>query len=197
MLSSIHPLGERTRQRNWSRTVVAYIAGSVLGGLALGAASAVVGWPLRAVLNDRAAISMLAAAALAGLWIDLAARGRALPSWHRQVNEDWLVAYRGWVYGLGFGVQLGAGVLTYITTAAVYVLIVQAALGGWGPALVLGGTFGLARGLLILTTARIQTPDQLRRFHRRLAAQAPRVRVGTVAALAAVAGSAVVGLAAL
>ena len=37
----------------------------------------------------------------------------------RQVNEAWLSKYRPWVYGGGFGWQIGAGVTTYVMTAAV------------------------------------------------------------------------------
>jgi hypothetical protein len=35
--------------------------------------------------------------------------GSGCPSWQRQVDERWLTTYRGWVYGAGFGFQLGAG----------------------------------------------------------------------------------------
>jgi len=43
------------------------------------------------------------------------------PGWpvHRQVDDGWLPRYRGWVYGAGFGLQLGLGVVTIVTTAAV------------------------------------------------------------------------------
>ena len=36
----------------------------------------------------------------------------------RQVNEDWMARYRGWAYGAGFGLQLGLGVVTIVTTAS-------------------------------------------------------------------------------
>ena len=45
--------------------------------------------------------------------------GHRPPFLHRQVDDDWLSAYRPWVYGVGFGWQIGAGVTTYTMTAAV------------------------------------------------------------------------------
>ena len=48
----------------------------------------------------------------------------------RQVNEVWLDRYRSWVYGAGFGWQIGVGLATYIVTAAVYLTIALAALTG-------------------------------------------------------------------
>ena len=94
------------------------------------------------------------------------ARCRRFP---RQVDENWLNEYRGWVYGLGFGFQLGAGVLTYITTAAVYVAFAAALLVGSPLAAVaVGAVFGLARGLTLLPARTILTTDALVAFHRRL-----------------------------
>ena len=37
----------------------------------------------------------------------------------RQVNEDWIGRYRGWVYGAGFGAQLGLGFAVFVMTCAV------------------------------------------------------------------------------
>jgi hypothetical protein len=92
--------------------------------------------------------------------------GFALPTHRRQVNERWLDQYRPWVYGGGFGWQIGTGLATYITTAAVYLLVVVAAVGG-NPmlALVGGALFGLTRGLAVLLTRHVRTADDLRRVH--------------------------------
>ena len=54
--------------------------------------------------------------------------GFRLPFHSRQVNERWLDQFRPWVYGAGFGWQIGAGLVTYIKTAALYLMIVLAAL---------------------------------------------------------------------
>ena len=50
------------------------------------------------------------------------------PFFKRQVNEYWLGRYRAWVYGSGFGWQIGAGVTTYIMTAAVFLTVALGAL---------------------------------------------------------------------
>ena len=46
--------------------------------------------------------------------------GLHLPPTRRQVNERWLDQFRLWVYGAGFGWQIGTGLATYVKTAAVY-----------------------------------------------------------------------------
>ena len=43
--------------------------------------------------------------------------GFRLPVHYRQVNERWLDQFRPWVYGAGFGWQIGAGLATYIKTS--------------------------------------------------------------------------------
>ena len=72
------------------------------------------------------------------------------PFLRRQVNEDWLSRYRSWLYGSGFGWQIGVGFTTYIMTAAVPLTIVFAALSAspWA-ALGIAVVFGLARGLTV------------------------------------------------
>lgn len=182
MLSSIHPLGERGKNNRFSVTAAFFVSGAVAGGAVLGAVAGVVGLVPRAVIGPGVALGILAVVALGAAWAEW--RGQALPSIPRQVNEDWLNEYRGWVYGAGFGFQLGAGVLTYITSAAVYVMIAAMALVG-SPlgAIAIGTTFGLLRGLSLVPARRITTADRLVRFHRRLAATAGTVRTISTSAI--------------
>jgi hypothetical protein len=87
----------------------------------------------------------------------------------RQVNEDWLDTYRGWVVGAGFGFQLGFGLMTYITTAAFYVVLVAEVLTfSWRAGLALGAVFGLARALPVLGAAFVTSPRRLRAGHQYL-----------------------------
>jgi hypothetical protein len=184
MLSSIHPLGERGRSNRWGVTVTAHVIGAVAGGALVGLLLGSVGW----VLDDVGLDPTLRAAVLVPLAIVAAvvdARGwpRWLPRTRRQVDERWLHAFRGWVYGIGFGVQLGMGVSTIITAATVYVIGALAVVVGSPLAgLALGGAFGLARGLTILAGRSIQSPERLVEFHRGLVA---RRNLGVSAAVAA------------
>jgi sulfite exporter TauE/SafE len=92
--------------------------------------------------------------------------------------------YRGWVYGAGFGLQLGTGVVTIVTTAAVYATFALATLSGSAAAgALIGAIFGLVRGGTLLLTADLHTPAQVRALHRRVAATAPWARSVTVASL--------------
>src|SRR6478609_5348309 len=161
MLASITPLGERGRNATWAITVTAFIVGATLAGAALGAVLAALGAPvLPDGLGFDGRLSVLAAAV--GLAILLDAIPRPVPGPHRQVNERWLDEYRGWVYGLGFGAQLGVGVTTVVSSAATYVALLAAFLApNVAGGAVIMGCFGAVRGLTLLAGARIATPPQL------------------------------------
>ena len=112
----------------------------------------------------------LAVAAAVGLATDVLLRN-GVPTHLRQVDERWLHRYRGWVYGLGFGVQLGVAVATVVTTSAVYLVLVGEALApSTAAGAVIGAVFGGVRGASVLLAARVDTPARLVAFHRRFAA---------------------------
>lgn len=182
MLSSISPFGERSRNSRWWLTVTAYLLGSVVGGATTGLLAGAAGQLALGWLSGDAALVAFAGIALVGVLADLGI-AVATPSWHRQVNEDWLTTYRGWVYGGGFGFQLGLGVVTIVTTATVWVAWAAAALSAsWWAGLAIGVVFGAARGSLILATRSIDNPDALRALFRRIAQQAPSIhRLAVVA----------------
>ncbi len=194
MLSSITPLGERGRHNRWSITAAWYLAGSIAGGITFGLVMGALGEALATVAEPMPteAVSVFVASALAlALLFDTGVLGERVPSIHRQVNEDWLDLYRNWVYGGGFGWQLGLGVITIVPTAGTYVTWLMALATGqlWMGA-VIGGVFGLARGLPILAVASATDPHRLRRFHRRMASAAPAAHRAVIAVTAvALAGS--------
>lgn len=174
MLSSITPLGERGRNNRFAVAASFFVAGSLLGGAAMGFLAGGLG---QLVVPDQptVAAATIGVCALIGAALDARVAGLRLPTVRRQVDERWLQKYRGWVYGAGFGAQLGFGLATIVSSAAVYVMVIAAVLARsvvYGA--LIGTIFGLARGLSILLSRRISTPEQLRLFHRRLAAQANR-----------------------
>jgi hypothetical protein len=180
MLTSISPLGERARHNRWAVTVAWYLTASVAAGgavgLALGALGALLGLPPAA-----RAIGWAVLAAPAVL-VDLGAL--PLPAGHRQVNEDWLNRYRGWVYGSAFGAQLGVGVVTIVTSASVYLtLLAEVAVASPLGGLAVGLTFGLVRAAPVLVTAGTASFGQLTARHRTLVALAQPVRTATVVAM--------------
>lgn len=201
MLSSISPLGERARGNRWATTVAWLSLGAVVGGASVGAVFAALGRALTDPgrvgigVDDRAALVVLAAACLlAALW-DLS--GRRLPG-RRQVNEGWLVGYRSWVYGAGFGLQLGAAVVTVVNTALVPVFMLAAALtGDVAAGLAIGAVFGAARAASMLVVRKVRTTGDLQRLHRRIeefAGSARRAGAATAATLAGAAAAALIVL---
>ena len=120
------------------------------------------------------AVAVLAAAS------DTRLGGFHLPFHSRQVNERWLDQFRPWAYGAGFGWQIGAGLVTYIKTAALYLMIALAALtASPAAALAIGALFGLVRGLAVLLGRGIVSPTRLAEFHRRFT-RAGQVVLGLV-----------------
>ena len=105
---SISPLGERARASRWWLTTAAYLIGSLAGGSRSAGSPALVRGA-RALARSAVGAQLVAALLAVGLVLDLRSGGHALPSWRRQVDEQWLTRYRGWVYGVGFGAQLGFG----------------------------------------------------------------------------------------
>jgi hypothetical protein len=169
MLSQLTPVGEASRGYRYRTTASWFVTGAVVGGATLGAAMAALAVLVSAAsLSSTALLGTAAALAVLGATIDAGVLGVAPPFFKRQVNEYWLARYRAWVYGSGFGWQIGAGVTTYIMTAAVFVTIAYGALtaGPWA-AFALGVLFGLVRGLAVLLTARRRTTSELFALHRR------------------------------
>jgi hypothetical protein len=187
MLGSITALGERGRGSRWTTTVVAYVIGSAVGGLAVGATLGLVG----AALAPPPAVGLLVMATLigAGVVLDLGPRGLALPTIRRQVNEAWLHRYRPWVYGTGFGFQLGAGVVTVVVGSAVYAAFAASFLtGSLVRGAAIGAAFGAARAATIVPAGRIRRPAQLGLVDARLRAwdgPSRRIAVGCEVALIA------------
>jgi sulfite exporter TauE/SafE len=168
MLASITPLGERSRGFTWRATASAFAVGAIAAGATVGVLLGALGSGL--ALGDGArgwaAVAVLAVAVA----LDLPAGRRWLPTSRRQVNEDWLGRYRGWVYGVGFGAQLGAGAATIVTTAAVYATAALALLsGGAAGGALIGGAFGLLRAMALLAARRVHDPASLGSLHRQLA----------------------------
>ena len=129
----------------------------------------------------------------AGVAFDLGVGGLRVPTVSRQVDDAWLYRYRGWVTGIGFGLQLGLGVVTVVTTAFTYVTFLAAFLAGsLAAGALIGGTYGAVRAATILGGSTVDSPERLARMHERLrrwerpARRASVALQGTLAAVALV-----------
>jgi hypothetical protein len=192
MLTSITPLGERGRGHRYWLTRSWLLAGHVVGGLALGAVLAIVSLLFDAAVGrptPSVALVVIAAATAVAVIGDLA--GLTVPG-RRQVDERWLTTYRGWVYGVGFGAQLGFGLVTVVNTLLLGVVLVAGVVLPPGQTLALGAVYGLIRGIGATRSGRVRTVNDLRALHRRLDRSEPVVRFTSLGAAAVVAlGSAV------
>ena len=197
MLSTIMPLAEAGRGHSFRATAAWFVAGSVVGGATLGGVMAVAALGGHVIeIPAGVALGVTAVAALLAAASDGRVGGFRIPGHTRQVNERWLDRYCAWVYGAGFGWQIGVGLATYIMTAGVFLLILMGGLIAHPlAALGLGSLFGLVRGLAVYLSAGLATPAALLAFHARFEAWREPVRrmmiliqIGVGVAAAAAAG---------
>jgi hypothetical protein len=192
MLASITPLGERGRGSTWGWTVAAFLAGATVAGAAAGALLGLAGDLVVGGVDTRTRLVVLGVALAVAALVEL--RAPRVPGPRRQVNERWLDEFRGWVYGAGFGAQLGLGLTTVVSSAATYVAFLAALLvGGAGRGALVVGVFGLIRGATPLAAAGVRRPDQLRALHVRLEGLRHAVAQGSLVALLGMTAVAAVG----
>lgn len=174
MLSSIHPLGERARRNKWWLTVGAFTLGAIAAGAVVGAAIGLAGSALL-TLSGATTLWLTAAVVIAAAALDVSPLDPPGPE--RQVNETWIGTFRGWVYGGGFGLELGVGTLTYVVTWGVYAMYAAEFLSAspFAGALV-GGVFGFGRSLTLLLAGWVDRPSRLTTFNRGLVTAGPVVR---------------------
>jgi hypothetical protein len=180
MLTSINPHAERGRNQHYPITAAAFIVASTVGGAALGG---VLGAAGSRVASSFAALLVVASVGAIGIAVDLGVGGARALGPRRQVDLAWLTRYRGWVYGAGFGVQLGLGFTTIVSASTTWVTFVCALLSG-SPigGCIIGATYGLVRAAPILTTARIREPGALRSLMKFVERLRPRMAAATTGA---------------
>jgi hypothetical protein len=183
MLATVTPLAEHGRGHRYRTTATWFVAGGLAGGASLGLGMAALALGVRGVAPSAVTVAVVAGvAAILAAASDARLGGFHLPFHRRQVNERWLDQFRPWVYGAGFGWQIGTGLVTYIKSAALYLMIVLAALtASPATALAIGALFGLTRGLAVLLGRNITSAATLASFHRRFTEFGP-VMLGIVVA---------------
>lgn len=192
MLGSLSPVGETSRGQRWWLTATAYAAASTMAGAAIGWVLGAAGQAVSVVAGVPPAgrLLVLCGAVLAGAMIDAGVLGRRLPTWHRQVDERWLTRYRGWVYGAGFGAQLGLGVVTIVTSAVTYTTLAAAFLSATSVGgAAIGLVFGAARAMPLLFMGGVDTPERLYTITRTVTSAEPRLHRMTIAGQAALAAA--------
>jgi hypothetical protein len=169
MLASITPLGQRGRRASWTATVIAFVLACVAGAALVGAVLGLSGRLLGGPPGGRTGLEILLGALALGLILELGPGPLKLPTTRRQVNEEWLGRYRGWVTGAGFGGQLGVGVVTVVNSSLLYVAQLAALLSSTVTlGVVIAGCFGVSRAATLLVTAGVDSPERLFALHRRL-----------------------------
>ncbi len=180
--AQLHPLGEKSRGNVWIVTIVSFAMASAFAGAVLGAVAGTIGG---IAFNEPAPLWLAASVALTAGALDLSPWRPPTP--RRQVNENWIGRYRGWVYGAGFGVQLGLGFTVFVMSWGYYAMLVISLLtGSAAVGAVIGAMFGLGRGILLYLSRRIETPESLVSFHATMARRRnPVFRLtGSIAVLA-------------
>ena len=190
MLASLTPIAERARGSSWRITVTAFAVGAIgagaFGGTVLGAVGSLLpGSAWRA--------PVVVVVLVAALVVDATSLRRRMPLTKRQVNEDWMTRYRGWVYGFGFGAQLGLGFITLVACAAIYAAFaIELVSGSAAAGAAIGAVFGATKAATLIPTRVARDPQSLTALHRRLLRLEPSAQravvIAEVLALVAVAG---------
>ena len=193
MLSTITPVAEAGRGHSFRSTSTWFVIGSIAGGLTLGALMAGIATLVDGLSTTPSlALWIVSGGSLLAAASDGRLAGFHIPGHDRQVNERWLDRYRSWVYGAGFGWQIGVGLATYIMTSALYLLIL---IGGMTAqpviAIALGALFGLVRGLAVYLAAGLDSTERLLSFHSKFESHREAVRQSTIVILAVVSVAAV------
>jgi MFS family permease len=185
MLASLTPYAEAARGSRWTVTVVAFSIGAVSAG----ACGGLIWGGLGSLLPTGTWRAVVAVAVIGtALVVDATPLRRRLPLTKRQVNEDWMVTYRGWVYGVGFGAQLGLGFITLVACAAIYVTFaIELLSGSLVAGVVIGASFGATKAASLLPAGRAKDRHSLVSLHRRLLALEP-LSIGAVVAAEIAAG---------
>ena len=193
MLSTITPVAEAGRGHSFRSTSTWFVIGSVAGGLTLGTLMAGIA-KLVAGLGTTPAqrLWIVALGALLAASSDGRLAGFHITGHDRQVNERWLDRYRSWVYGAGFGWQIGVGLATYVMTSALYLVIL---IGGLTAdpvvAIAVGALFGLVRGLAVYLATGLDSTGRLLSFHSKFESLREPVRQATILIMAVVSVAAV------
>jgi len=162
----LHPLGERSRGNNWAITITSFtVVSAIAGGSSTG---------LLGLLGSISPVESELALLITGLLgltagaLDLSPLRPWTPN--RQVNENWIERYRGWVYGAAFGAQLGVGFAVFVMSWGYYAMLGAAFLtGSFSTGAMLGAVFGVGRGLLLILSFQVRSPQGLASFHTRMA----------------------------
>src|SRR5450755_2754967 len=167
MLATITPLGERSRHGRWGLTVGAFLVGCTGAGILLGALCGAAGAiALPESVGEPTRLLALAIAVLAAIALD---------------------ASPAMIPGLGYGSQLGLGVVTVVSSAATYVALFAAFLtAGAARGALIMGCYGAIRGLTPLAAVHVRTPQQLLALHAGLAGARGPVAGGGLLLLAAI-----------
>jgi hypothetical protein len=166
--AQLHPMGESGRGNRWGVTIGFFALGSAMAGGFLGALAAALG--SLALGGESASLWYTGLIAVAAGALDLSRLRPPTP--RRQVNENWINRYRGWVYGAAFGIQLGLGFTVFVMSWGYYAMLIAAFLSASPLAgALVGVVFGLSRGLLLYLSKGVNTPAKLARFHRTMAAR--------------------------
>lgn len=187
MVATICPVGDGTRSvGNRTLDAVVFLLGCVGGGLIVGLSLASLGeFTVRPLMNDLSIAAVIAMVAALALALEVGGVKVELPALRRQVPATWRNLYGARLAAAGWGMQLGAGFLTYVTWPGFYVALVSTLFLGlpFGPVIL--ALYALLRGLQPLYGLFISHGDPSGDFVERHGRSLPELRYVRSAALAA------------
>lgn len=136
--------------------VIAYLAASTVGGIVAALGLNVVGLTLANLAPPGSRIALAAAAGAIGviaLGCEAVGRIAPLPERQKQVPKRWLFWRSRATLAVAYGLMVGAGGLTFLRHAALYVVAVLVLIAPTlATGVAIGATYGATRGATVLVT---------------------------------------------
>ena len=136
--------GERTRKRQWVDSSI-FFGAAITGAACIAMLAALLGSIMKSASDPTAATAVLITICLGAAAIE--ATGRRLPSPTRQVSKQWWGRFDSRLTSLGWGYQLGTGVVTRINSAAQWVIVAFVILSGTFLGVGVYILYGMVRGI--------------------------------------------------
>lgn len=137
-------------KRQWLVSTGVFLLASMLGGGILGLVLGELGRFPRSVLAETPRFWVVIIFACIAASVDVGILRISVFTRYHSVPQRWWIIYGPVRASIAYGIVLGIGVTTFIPFAGFYVLLTAISLFGLQPALAIGTSYGVGRGIAVI-----------------------------------------------